>query len=445
MHWPALPSGDGAIVLSLLRQIEEAQWFPPETLRGRQMQQLDSLLRHAHTTVPHYREHWGNLYRPDAPLTLEAFSSLPILTRRDIQTHNESLRSVVIPPEHGPTGEGGSGGSTGTPIRVLQTQLNNLFAMAFQLRDHAWHGRDMRGKLAILRTQAEEAQQAGWGLATQSTISTGPSVARSVRADALTLLDWLHAEQPAYLTGYPSLIIELARLSIRRKVRLPVLKEVRTFGERLPPEIRPLCREAWGVPVTDMYSSGETGPIALQCPGHEHYHIHAEGLYVEILDGDGKPCAPGQTGRVVVTVLHNFAMPLVRYEIGDYAEAGGTCPCGRSLPVLNRINGRTRNMLVTAEGRQYWPLFGIDTIKGGPPITQYQLVQKAHDLVELCLVVPAPLTASEEEALRNRFLHNMPEGMRLTFAYPDAIARSASGKFEDFISEVPVPAGGRHS
>ena len=128
-------------------------------------------------------------------------------------------------------------------------------------------------------------------------------------------------------------------------MRLPGLREVRTLGEASTPDLRALCREAWGVPLVDVYSAEEVGYIALQCPEHEHYHVQAESVLVEILDERGAPAPPGETGRVVVTDLHNFAMPLVRYEIGDYAEVGEPCACGRGLPVLRRIVGRVRNML----------------------------------------------------------------------------------------------------
>jgi phenylacetate-coenzyme A ligase PaaK-like adenylate-forming protein len=96
----------------------------------------------------------------------------------------------------------------------------------------------------------------------------------------------------------------------------------------------------WDVPLTDLYAADEAGCIALQCPDHEHYHVQSESVLVEVLDVEGRACAPGAVGRVVVTTLQNFAMPLVRYDIGDVAEAGDPCPCGRGLPVLRRIARR---------------------------------------------------------------------------------------------------------
>src|SRR3970282_1475490 len=99
-----------------------------------------------------------------------------------------------------------------------------------------------------------------------------------------------------YLLSHPSNLAELAKLSLAQNVRFPRLREVRTSGELLTQEVRDLCRQAWDVPVTDMYSANEVGYIALQCPQHEHYHVQPEDVIVEVLDERGEPCAPGQTG-----------------------------------------------------------------------------------------------------------------------------------------------------
>jgi phenylacetate-CoA ligase len=195
-------------------------------------------------------------------------------------------------------------------------------------------------------------------------------------------------------------------------------------------------REAWDVPLTDLYSASETGYLALQCPRHEHYHVQSESVLLEVLDDAGRPCAPGQVGRVVATPLHNFAMPLVRYDIGDFAEVGEPCDCGRGLPVLKRILGRVRNMLTTADGKRYWPVFGTRALMDAAPVLQHQFVQKAYDLVEARLVVGAPLTPAQEARFRERVQSQLPPGVQLRIAYRERLERSASGKFEDFVSEL---------
>jgi phenylacetate-CoA ligase len=270
-------------------------------------------------------------------------------------------------------------------------------------------------------------------------VETGPAIAHSIGADADEILDWLDAERPAYFSTHPSLLRALARLSIERKLRLTGLLEVRTLAEAIDPDLRELCRVAWNVPLTDVYSSTDAGYMALQCPEHTHYHVQAEGVYLEVLDEQGRACGPGEVGRVVVTTLQNLAMPLIRYDIGDYAEAGPPCPCGRGLPVLNRILGRVRNMLVTPDGKTFWPAFGPLRLADVLPLRQFQFVQRTANLIEARLVVDAPLDAAQEALLRERVFTRIPPGFDLKITYLDRIERSRSGKFEDFVSEVATP------
>jgi phenylacetate-CoA ligase len=272
---------------------------------------------------------------------------------------------------------------------------------------------------------------------------TGPTVSHSIRTDAGALLDWLQAEAPGYLFTYPSLVVELARLSLDRGVRLPGLLEVRTLAESLGSDVRALCREAWGVPLTDLYSASECGYMALQCPEHEHYHVQSEGAARSARRSRNTLLAR-RGRRIVVTSLHNFAMPLVRYDIGDYAEVGEPCACGRGLPVLRRILGRVRNTLVTADGKRYWPAFGTRALMDAAPIRQHQFVQKSVELIEARLVVNVPLTPAQEALVRERVMSQLPAGMTVQIVYCDRLERTAGGKFEDFVSEI-APGGCRRS
>ena len=137
-----------------------------------------------------------------------------------------------------------------------------------------------------------------------------------------------------------------------------------------------------------------------------------------------------------MTPFFNYATPLIRYELGDYAEVGEPCPCGRTLPVLKRILGRTRNTLVLPDGRRFWPHFGSRALRKLAPIVQHQYVQTEANVIEARLVTERPLTPAEEEALRASILGNLPIPYDIKFAYYDEIPRSAGGKYEDFISAV---------
>jgi len=431
--WPAVPRRDASAVLALLYQLERTERLPPDRLAALQRAQLALLLAHARASSPFYRDHWG---------AKKEFAELPLLGRRHLQEEYERIKSTQLPPSHGRTAETRTSGSTGAPVRVLKTELMSLFWKAFTLREHAWHNRDMGGKLAVVRHGVKGSTQKNWGPATAGLIATGAAVGINIRTEVGEQLDWLIAEQPRYLLTYPSNVAELARVSIERGVRIGSLAEVRTLGELLTAETRALCRQAWGVPLTDFYSADEVGYMALQCPTGEHYHVQSEGVVLEVLDEAGKPCAPGEVGRVVVTSLHNFATPLVRYDIGDYAEVGVPCSCGRGLPVLSKIIGRARNTMIAPDGKRYYPIFGMRNQTEVPKLRQYQFVQKARDHLEIRLVVSAPLESAEEKVLEAMILEKLPAGIRLSFVYFERLERSTGGKFEDFISEIagkPAP------
>jgi phenylacetate-CoA ligase len=180
--------------------------------------------------------------------------------------------------------------------------------------------------------------------------------------------------------------------------------------------------------------------ISLQCPDHEHYHVQSEHVFVEVLDEDGNLCRPGETGKLFVTSLHNLAMPLIRYDLGDYVEVGPPCPCGRGLPVITRIVGRTHNMLVMPSGERRWPLLSSADIEAmlaiAPTIRQYQFVQKAPELIELRLAVAEILSKSEEARLATWIQSKFGAAFEITFTYYDELPRRAAGKFEEFICEI---------
>ena len=430
--WPAIGADAAAHLQALLFQMERSQWLPEESLRERQFGQLKLLLRHACSTVPHYAEMLRGIDTDG--LDRDSFSALPLLTRKSLQSGFESLQSTAVPPGHGAVVQGQSSGSTGMPVRFLQTAVTQFFWNALTVREHLWQQRDFSGKLAAIRIKMKEGSWPDWGLPVAALFRTGPGATLNVRTDVERQLAWLVREDPDYLITHASNLHALAELSLKQGVRLPRLRQARTYSEALRPDLRETVRAAWGVQIADGYSCEEAGSIALQCPRHEHYHIQSENLLVEILDEAGRPCAPGETGRVVITTLHNFAMPLIRYELGDYAEVGEPCECGRGLPVLTRILGRRRNMVVLPDGRRHWPSMPSAMWHAVAPIEQFQVTQTGIGSLEVKYVMGRPLSQEEiaglEQALAERFSH----AFDIVWQRVDAIERGQGGKYEDFIS-----------
>jgi phenylacetate-CoA ligase len=164
--------------------------------------------------------------------------------------------------------------------------------------------------------------------------------------------------------------------------------------------------------------------------------VPAEALLIEVLDDDGQPVRPGRIGRIVVTMLHNYATPLIRYAIGDYAEAAEPCACGRGLPTLARIVGRERNMLIAPSGAAYWPSFNTRRLREVAPIAQMQFRQYATDRIEALFVLESPATAEQTAALTRHVEDVLPAGMRADVRYVDEIPRGANGKFETFLNAL---------
>ena len=442
--WPATLPPRGAMHLALLFQLEQSQWLAPDQIQANQRQQLTELLRHAHATSPFHRPRLEAAgWRPDRPLTEELWRNIPIMTRADWQNADQSLYCQATPPGHGKIQVLRTSGSTAQPVVIRTTELALELGRAYTLRDQFWHRRDWRGKLASIRfTKKPEFHYPdgmtfpSWGMG--GGIETGTAHVLSITTPIHQQADWLVRVNPHYFLTYPSNLLALCRCFQDQRLSLPNLREVRVFGELLEAPVREACRQTWNAPVTDLYSANEVNTIALQCPEGEHYHVQEENVRVEVVDANGLPCSPGQVGRVIVTALPNFATPIIRYAIGDYAETMEPCPCGRGLMPLRRLLGRGRNMFTLPSGQQCWPsAAGMGDALGG--IRQYQVIQRTVHDIDIYLVIARPLTEDDRAAMTDVFEKNLGHRFNLTLIRVDRIETGPSGKFEDFRSEVTPP------
>jgi phenylacetate-CoA ligase len=327
---------------------------------------------------------------------------------------------------------------------VSRTALDALLWQVNTLRDHYWHQRDQSLKLAAIRALAPGTADApqgitatGWGAASEALRVTGPSALLSLNTDVVTQAAWIKQHAPGYLLTYPSNLAALLAHFAQQGEKLPGLRAVLTVGETVAPGLRTACHDTLGVDIEDTYSSQELGYIALQCPVSGQYHVMAESVLVEVLDAAGEPCAPGETGRLVVSSLHNYATPLIRYELRDHAVAGTPCACGRTLPTLARIAGRERNMLRLPDGSTHWPLVGFHRFREIAPVRQYQLIQRTLQSVEVRLACDRALTAAEQTQLGAVINDALGYPFELHFEYFEReLPRAANGKFEEFVCVI---------
>jgi phenylacetate-CoA ligase len=445
---PAIPGRMASLLMSLLYQLEQTQWLSPDELTFHQCRQLSALFAHAGRTVPFYQQRFAEAgVDPAQKVTPETLARLPILTRQELQGAGQALETTELPASHGKIGQIETSGSTGTPVRLKSTEITGVFWRACVMREHLWAGRDLTGKLGAIRwvrkgvaMPPQGARSDGWGPASASIYPTGPAVLLNIASKLQEQVDWLRREEPDYLISFPSNLAALATYCMDNGLTLKKLKQVMTVGETVADNVRGLVQRAWGVPVKDSYSSEEAGYLAIQCPEHDVYHVQSENVLLEVVDEQGRPCAPGEAGRVLVTSLHNFATPLIRYELGDYAQVGKACACGRGLPVIERVLGRKRNRLILPDGRSEFPYLGEHeefraiTTK----VRAFQYIQRSTEVIEKLMVVAEPLTEEEEAAQKALIVKNFGHPFEIRLTYVNEIPKRGAGKFEEFISEVAV-------
>lgn len=440
ISWPPLVNSQTGPLVALLQQLEDIQWLPAEVIAGYQHRQLVALAEYANEYSIHFRARLLSAdLKPTDLSTPEGLRRLPVLGRQEVQICKEDLFCSMLPQTHTPITLSYSSGSTGEPVNVRRTAISNLFYHAMTVREYLWHRRDFKGSLAIIRANlpAGVTKMDNWGEPYCSLFNTGPVYVKPITADVDLQIEWLKDINPDYLQTYPTNLSALLQRFERLNMKLPQLRQIRTVGETLKDEIRESARRIFNAGIADIYSSEEVGTIALQCPESGFYHVMSESLIVEVLDEQGEPCQPGQIGRVVVTDLHNFAMPLIRYDIGDYAEVGDDCPCGRGLNVLKRIAGRSRNMLLLPDGRRIWPLLADHLFNDIGTIRQRQLIQRGREKIEARLVADIPLTVGQEKRLTDLLHDLLGYPFELKFVYfADTIPRTMGCKFEDFVCEI---------
>lgn len=437
LAWPALPDSVGASLLAVHYQLAQSEWWPAPRLEDASFRQLAVVLRHARDTVPAYAQRLANAPLDDPQALAAQWHSIPLLHRADVQTLGEALHSRAVPADHGQVIAYHTSGSTGRPLRGLETELSHFFFGALNLREHLWQRRDFGGTFAAIRTQVQDARQPGWGRAIEAVFDTGPALTLPIHTPVERQLDWLLANDPDYLLTHPSNLRGLLLAARERGVTPARLRGLGSFGEQLPADLRALCGEVWGLPLADVYSCEEAGYLALQCPlAPDRYHVQAENVLVEVLDADGEPCPPGACGEVVLTTLHNFAMPLIRYAIGDFAEVGAPCPCGRGLPVLRRIHGRARNLVRLPDGSRHWPSFPAEDWLAIAPVRQFRLRQSAPERIDVELVAAGALDAAQTRALQAMLRRRLGHPFEVVLHVVADMPRAAGGKLEDFVCEL---------
>ncbi len=418
----------------------DSQFWPHDQLVTYQRSQLTQLLNHAKSKVPFYETRLNAVFKRNGEIDWERWQEIPILKRQDMLDHRETMHASELPPGHGDTKDYWSSGTTGVPVTIRHNGLAFVASRAAMFRANRWHHVDW-SKNSCDCSKGEptfapwpDGQLGGyWGPAWDEK-TTGRVWHINRQATPEQLCQFLSAKGIAYLGTRPKTAQSAAIEALR--LNLPVkLDAIFCHGTGISEDEIENCRRAFGAKMIGLYSSTECQKIAHPCPDNGKYHINAEIAFVEIIDDSGHACRAGDQGRVIVTPFLNTAQPLIRFDQGDTAIAGELCSCGRSLPVIDRIIGRTTHLFRMPDGRRLslsvppelkWHL-GADT---------WQLAQVGPLAFEVRYVERYEVHPGTEKLVVQNMRDQLSHAISVRFVKLDALPLTASGKFIENICEL---------
>ena len=398
-----------------MRTIEalvHGEFMPPAELQARDAAARAMMFRHAAAESPFWA---ARLARADAGL--KDSHALPILRKDEIRDNAEAMLARNLPAGEVVGTSTSTSGSTGMPLSVPHSARSiGAFGLLRQ-RAMRWFRFDPARLLGASQPTSNLPRQPdgsrfpdGVTLRLPSWLNvghlfhTGACIAIGHTTPVAQQVDWLERERPAYLIALGAYVEALAWQS---RARPDFLHGIYAISQTMTPAMRALAERELGAPVGMLYGLNELGIVAARCHECGRYHVNAEYCHLEIVDEEGRPCRAGERGRIVVTSLADTAMPLLRYDTDDLADAvDGPCPCGRTLPAFGEVHGRYRRIAYLPPGTfEHWAILQR-TISGLPaellaPLRQYQLYQHRDRSCELRLVNDGPLAPAFEQRVRD--------------------------------------------
>lgn len=423
---------------SYLKEFERTQFLERSALESLQCERLGKLLAHAYIHCPYYKRRLTEAgVHPDHLTDLSQLSAIPILTKRDIQDHSAEMLATNFPTSERMANQ--TGGSTGSPLQFYVDRERFDSRMASTSRHDSWAGLEPGAWRATLwGARLDQVTGSGWWDWCRNnflyrTVSLNTSVFRDKDWD--TFVATLRRKRPRFLVSYAQSAALFARHVRERGIKDIQFHSIITTAEVLLPGQRDFLEQTFGGRVFNRYGCREVSVIASECDHHAGMHVNAEALLVEVIPD---PSIPGPAGRIVITDLLNYSMPLIRYEIGDVCRWSEkqACPCGRGLPLLAEVQGRTTDFLVMPDGRRVSGPALTLVVSDMADIRQVQFVQRdAHSVV--LRIVPGRNYGSETRAeLRRRLGPYLDSGTILAIEETNRIASEVSGKYRFVINEM---------
>ncbi len=423
--------------VKLRKEMESSQWWDDKLLREFQFSKLCQLLKHAQIHVPYYRKLFSETgFKPENIRSISDLTQIPLLDKPIIRTNSEEIKSEIARD----LDRFNTGGSSGEPLIFYIGKKRVSHDVAAKWRATRWWGVDIGDpEIVVWGSPIELNVQDNIRILRDQLFRTKLLPAFEMSEQKLDgFLEQIRAMRPRMLFGYPSALSHIAAHAEAKGKDMNDLGIQVAFvtSERLYDEQRLQINRTFGCPVANGYGSRDAGFIAHECP-QGGMHITAEDIIVEIVSPNGKSLPPGESGEIIVTHLATEDFPFIRYRTGDIGILDtNICSCGRGLPMLKEIQGRSTDFLTAQNGTIMHGLALVYILRDLPQIRAFKIVQESLDFTSVYIVSENGLSQKIREKIEQEFRNRLGKTVKISILEVVEISAEKSGKFRYVVSKV---------
>jgi phenylacetate-CoA ligase len=414
----------------LFRKLRNNLSLPKADLEAIQVGKLKALISHAYENVPYYRKLFASAgIKPADIKGVEDLAKIPTTSKLKLQ----SLKSEEILARNVDLDRCISdvtSGSTGIPLRVYFTPEDYMHRSLIFIRTFMETGYRLTHRQAIVCDTRFLSNKEYWfqrlGIFRKKYVP--------VQLDMEKQLAILKSFKPNYIHGYPLSLAEIAYEMLNKGIKDITPRMVCTGAELVSKKTREIINKVFKVDMVDTYATIESGLIAWECFARKGYHLNIDSTVMEVLKDD-RAALPGESGRVVITNLHSFAMPIIRYELRDVCILSeDTCTCGIALPLMRIIEGRTDDMIRTPQGRIISPNSITNVMEAVNGVRQFKIVQEQENTLLVQIVKARDFSDDAPETARKLLRELIGEDMEIMIQFVSSIPKDKTGKLRAVIS-----------